>query len=122
MRKKFNSNSKNKLKTVLEANIGVMLAVGLPLSFAAASAVGADLLRPKNATIPAWVDDYKVSPNGEICTIRDLKTGEEFISRDGKHVKMPRGFSVASSPSSCNVTAPDQNMCQLRGWPIEPIC
>lgn len=121
MRKNFNSNSKNKIKTAIEANLGVILAVGLPLSFAAAT-VGADIAKTPDPRVPAWVDDFSASPNGKICTIRDLKTGSDYVSKNGKEVAMGRGFTVISSPSSCNVTAPNKTTCQLRGWPIEPIC
>ena len=105
---------------------GIYLAVGLPLALYAGASLFEKAGEKQNAPeIPAWVNDFKVSPEDEVCRITDLKTGREYISRKGERINMARGFSVASSPSSCNVTLHQpykDDTCQLRGWPIEPIC
>ncbi len=134
MRKTFNSRNQAIKETsgeekkprpiwnAIENNIGVGLIVSLPVVFMLASMSAPDATAPQNDKIPSWVDDFDVRADNKTCTITNRKTKQSFVSKDGARVEIGDGFSVSSSPSSCNVTAPDKETCQLRGWPIKPIC
>ena len=72
--------------------------------------------------IPAWTRDFAIQTNDRTCNITDLKTGQNFTAEAGEHVQMSRGYSVVSGPSSCTVITPAKTSCQLRDYPIAPIC
>lgn len=121
MRNFFNNQvQSNPTWKAVEGNLGIIMMVSLSGAFLAATAFGPELKQDRN--VPEWVNDFQARPKGMACQIKDLKSGKEFAVKEGNEITLPRGFSVSSSPSSCNVKAPDGKTCQLRGWPVRPIC